>query len=43
VPQVGGRFAATNMDRVFDIAMDVVFSGAGLFLLYVVLSLIRGV
>jgi hypothetical protein len=31
------------MDRVLDIMADVVFSGVGLFLLYVVLSLIRGV
>lgn len=40
---MGVRFAATNMDRVLDIMADVVFSGVGLFLLYVVLSLIRGV
>lgn len=39
----GAVSAATNMDRVLDVMADVVFSGAGLFLLYVVLTLIRGV
>ena len=39
----GAVLAATNMDRVLDVMADVVFSSAGLFLLYVVLSLIRGV
>jgi hypothetical protein len=31
------------MDRVLDVVADVVFSGVGLILLYVVLTMIRGV
>lgn len=39
----GVASAATNMDRVLDVVADVVFSGVGLILLYVVLTMIRGV